>query len=624
MTTLARVDETLARFQGKSPRDSYRQVCDELHVHTQRDIYAMLPEKPAAWHHVYTLELDRSLLGTKGCMAILPIITASTSLRKLSLRSCGLSDEFVIALCSILQSHPSLRSVDISDNQLVTVYSAPHIISVMRHNPNMVLFDVYNTHVGANVGGIIATLGQRNLYNVTHYYQDRYFMMKNLFNYMDADGTGWVLLKSLVLNCPYPVLQEQFVERIAMAKPRKRSDGTISINAFLQLVYMNYKTEAEIGSYARKELDEPYIFLVSNWKQLMRATARYNVQVSEANARGEGPYRPVQLPEDLHRWRLRDFVLSHDDADALVEAMVQLFEHSAVMEEDGGAFKEIAAPEAAAAELDDPAGDKAAAEEDAFGTPAPADGPESDAQKPMVVPVSMLMRAAKSTLIPPASSVKPTYRFYVDRDATYVPEILRNGSRIFSIGRLSAVFGGSGGGANTGASGRASNAGESVISLDPAETGDARHTFSLPPSVVKMIVDFFNKEVGKVPKKKPSSVPDSPRTRRDKAMVKATIPVATFLSAEFVTDMERVCPRFLGDYYTRNALLIEDGTITLQEMVNVLDEMYVQCRIDRVMPLSEIEAMTDPTRDKTMSTVLTGHFAERDEDELSYAEPMEL
>ncbi|GET89004.1 hypothetical protein, conserved [Leishmania tarentolae] len=593
MTTMARVDETLARFKGKSPRDSYKQVCGELNVHMQRDIYATLPEKPMAWHHIYTLDLEKALLGTKGCMAILPIITVSTSMRKLSLRSCGVSDDFVIQLCAALQNHPSLRSVDISDNELVTVYSAPHIIDVMRNNSNMVLFDVYNTHVGSNVGDIIAKLGQRNLENVLHYYEDRYFRMKNLFNYMDADGTGWVVLKSLVLNCPYPVLQEQFVERIAMNKPRKRSDNTININTFLQLVYMNYKTDTEIGTYANKKIDEPYVFVVANWKQLLYAVERYNAR---AAAVGDGAvaHPPVQLPDDLHRWRLRDYIITPEDADALVEGAVQLIEHSMVMKEGRSELEKW--------------GESAEPGTEVHNESHTAENAAEVA--PLLIPITILLRAAKSVLVTPPTAVKPSYTFYTDRDAAYVPEILRNGSRLFSLSRLSCVF-----------SAGASVAGDSTSSADAAQDStDQPHTFSLPPSLVKMVVDFFNREHKKLPTKKQSVIPDSPRTRRDKAMEKAAIPVPTFLSAEFVTDLERVCPRFLADYYARHALLIEDGTITLQEMVNVLDEMYAQCRVDRLISLADIKAMPDPMKDKALASFVTAHFEDRDED-ISFLEP---
>jgi hypothetical protein len=580
---MALVDETLARFDRKSPRDSYKQVCGELGIHMQRDVYAALPEKPMAWHHVETLELERSLLGTKGCMALLPLITVSTSLRKLCLRSCGVSDEFVSGLCFILQNHPSLRSVDVSDNELITVYSAPHIISVMRHNKNLVLFDVYNTHVGENVAGIIENLGRQNLESVLHYYQDRYFQMKNLFNYMDADGTGWVSLKSLVLNCPYPVLQEQFIERIAIKKPRKRSNNTIDINTYLQLVYMNYKTETEIGRMAEGKVDTPYIFMMANWKQVMRAVERYN-------SCNDVSHPHVHLPEDFHRWRLRDYMISNEDADVLVETAVQLVEHAATpmerraTEDEGG--------EAVADHHADRSSDMVKA-----GTP-------------LHISIQTLLQAAKSSLIPPPNTKKPVYQFYRDHDVTYVPRILRDGSRKFSLGGMSALLGGG-----------PSVDGESTVSAGGAvDPDDAPHTFALPPSLVRMIIDFFNREVAKLPKKKMSALPETPRRRRDRELEKSAIPVPAFLAAEFVTPLERVCPRLLADYYARHALLIEEGTITLQEMVNVLDEKYVECRIDRVLSLADVQAMPDPMEHAPTAKFLEAHLKQRDEEELSSAE----
>ena len=590
MTTMALVDETLARFDGKSPRDSYKQVCGELGIHMQRDIYATLPEKPMAWHHIHTLELERSLLGTKGCMALLPLITASTSLRKMSLRSCGVSDEFVTQLCFILQNHPSLRSVDISDNELVTVYSAPHIISVMRTNKNMVFFDVHNTHVGERVAEIIEKLGRQNLDAVLHYYEDRYFKMKDLFNYMDADGTGWVLLKSLVLNCPYPVLQEQFIERIAAKKPRKRSNNTIDINTFLQLVYMNYKTETEIGRMAEKTVDEAYVFIIANWKQVLRAVERYNGAHATVGQR-------VELPEDFHRWRLRDYAITSEEADALVETAVQLFEH-AVTPTNTNAITEAEGEETKKDNHNNVHNSNNGDESDLQQQHPTGAGATTTAH--MHIPIQLLLQAAKSSLVPPAGLEKPVYSFYQNRDIMYVPKVLRNGSRTFSLGGMSALLGG---GATS------SVGGDSAVSVvDPA---DPPHTFALPPSLVRLIVDFFNKEAAKLPKKKTSALPETPRRRRDRAMERSAIPVPAFLSAEFATRLERVCPRLLADYYARHALLIEDGTITLQEMVNVLDEMYVQCRIDRVFSLADVRATPDPMEHSPTAKFLEAHLNER-------------
>lgn len=545
MTTIARIDATLARFDRKSPRDAYKQVCEELDVHYQKAIYNSLPDVPSAFHRIQTLNLEDCLLGSKGCMALLPIILVSTALRRVCLRSCGISDEFVKELCEIAQGHQGIREVDICDNELVTVYSATHIISLMRNNSNMTSFDVEGTHIGTNVANIIAALAQENTTKMTSYYQDNYFKMKDLFNYLDENGYGWVPLKSLLLNCPYPMLQEQFVERIATKKPRKRSDNTISINSFLNLVYMNYKSETEIAQHGESNIDEPYVFMVANWKQIIDAVARYNESSSVT----------VTLEEEgLHRLRIREYLLTNENASELVQGAVNLVADQ--LTERGEELGETVALSAA-----------------------------------------VLVTANKTTYeIPP--STKPVYSFFQVRDANYIPDCMRNGSRIFSMGNLNML--------EQSMQGTFSDIGM----LD----SEASHTFSLPACLVKMIVDFFNREHGKLPRKKESAIPDSPRTKRDKAMEKASIPTETFLAAEFVTDFEKVCPRLLADYFSRYALTIEDTTITLQEMVNVLDELYVQTRIDSILTLSQIQSMENPLKVKKFGEFLQRHLLERDED----------
>ncbi|CCW62573.1 unnamed protein product [Phytomonas sp. EM1] len=592
MTSMAKFDEVLMSFDGKSPRDAYKKTCEELGVHTQAYVYELFPEKVGAFHTINTIELDKCLLGTKGCMALLPIIRVSSILRKISIRGCGVSDEFVKALCEILETHPSVRFVDISDNQLVTVYSAPYIINVMRHNSNLISFEVSGTHVGKNVGNIISDFGQRNVERVTSYYQDRYFKMKDLFNYLDENGTGWVHLKSLVMNCPYPVLQEQFVERIALKKPKKRSDSSISINTFLQLIYMNYKTDVDIAQYlgesktktegenkrgstfgqsssdssVMEPLDEPYLLIVANWKQIIRAVERYNnniVNVGEKPAANNDdsmdflcgigvPNRRVKLPEDFHRLRLRDYLLTDEEASALVTA--------AASEE---AMREV---------QENPASGENA--------------PDKDDEEITLSMLSLLLASKTAFEEPP--NQKPVYQFYKERDASYIPDCVRHGSRLVSLARLSMLD-------------SCKSSRFSMTSMNGNDTvevlGDPPRTFSLPPCLVKAVVNFFNAETAKESQKarrKTLSSTDSPRSRRDKAMEKACIPVSSFLGTEFATEFETILPRLLGDYYARYSLPIEDSTITLQEMVNLLDEMYVVLRVDRLISLAKIMEMEDP------------------------------
>eukprot|EP00796_Vickermania_ingenoplastis_P008045 gene8045-5598_t len=547
MTTMAAVDATLARFNRKSPRDAYKQVCEELGIHYQRDIYNKLPEVPSAWHRIQTLELDGSLLGPKGCMSLLPIILVSTTLRKITLANCGLSDEFVIELCQILQGHQSVRSVDISNNELVSIFCASSIISLMKNNSNMIAFETAGTHLGDNVANIISQLGARNRKMVSSYYTDNYFKLKNLFGYLDENGEGWVLLKSLIMNCPYPILQEQFVERIAKVNPRKRSDNTISVNTFMSLVYMNYKTEGEILDHSNKTIDEPYVFMVANWKQILSAVERYN----------EDAAQQVVLPDDLHRIRLKDFLLTNEDADSIVKTAVKLQEDHDL---DQNARQE---------------------------------GSE------IKIDSLILLQAAQTGFVYPMT--RPFYQFFQEHDASYVPEIMRNGSRLFDMNALASM--------NAAKASRSSNAG-----TDPVCPDDPPHSWNLPSSVLKLVVEYFNQVYTKLPKKKESAgPPPSPNAQKDKAMEKSAIPIESLLSVTFETDFETLLPAKLANFYAYYSIPTADSTITLQEMVNVLDELYVQITVDKVLSNDVIEAIENPFAVAEYADFLAEHLLGRED-----------
>lgn len=551
MTTLARVDEALNRFNRKSPRDAYRQVCEEMGVACQKQVYHKLPDAPSAWHRVVSMELDNILLGTKGCLALLPCILVSTSLRKISLRGCGVSDDFVKELCEILQSHPTVRSVDLSFNDLVTVYSAASIISLIKNNSNMVGFEVEGTHLGHNVGNIIAGLGDYNRKRVAEYYVDQYFKLKDMFGYLDEDGKGWVQLKSLALNCPYPAVQEQFSERITKVKPKKRSDGKIDVNTFLNLVYMNYKTEKEISQHASSTVDEPYVFMVANWKQILSAVHRYNQNEEQGKPR-------VVLPDNLHRLRVKDFLFTNEEADKVIQYAVREYERCKAVEEENSEKR-------------------------------------AEDNNTIALTAAHLIRASHTSFSHP--QMRPVYQFFQERDPAYIPDAIRNGSRVFSIGSLPISAGGS-------ISGE-----EALNALD-----ELPHTWRLPSSIANQAVKYFTEELSKVPIKKVSVIPDSPRTQKDKSMERPAIPIERFLAATFGSGFEAIRPILLRDYFQRVGLPIEDCTITLQEIVNILDEFYVELTVDKTITMEQMEEFENPLKVPVYSDMLSKHLLDRDED----------
>lgn len=569
MTTGAQVDATLARFNRKSPQDAYKQVCEELQIHYQRQIVNQLPDTPSAWHRLRTLDMEDAVLGPKGCMALLPCILVSTSLRRISLENTGLTDQFVLDLCSILQSHPSMRSVNIRNNELVSVFCASAIISVIKQNPNIIAFDAEGTHLGTHVCRIINSLAEDNRKRVANYYEDKYFNLKNLFTYLDTDGKGWVLLKSLVLNCPYPILQEQFVERISKKKPKKRSDNKIQVNTFMSLVYMNYKTEVEIVQRAKQAVDEPYVFMVANWKQIISSAMSYNEE-NEAK---------VVLPPDLHRLRIKDLLLTNDEADQILFSAVS-YQCSAGREDTET---------------------------------------QSSSFNPNYTELSVaaLQQATRNCLARIRDS-RPKYVFFEERDLSHVPDALMNGSRMLSIRSLPTMMPT---GTNSSETMDTSSAirSPSIASYNSgratvvADEKDPQRTWQLAPSMVNLILDFFNKTSQKSNIKKSCTIVEKPTGKND-LKDKASIPTHVFLDTVFETDFEYLKPSLLANYFAYYSLPVQDSTITLQEIANVMDEMYTEISVDKIFTNEMIEALENPLEKEEYAEFFGNHLVEREFD----------
>lgn len=573
MTTGALVDETLARFNRKSPQDAYKQVCEERGIHYQRDVFNLLPDVPSAWQRVLTLDLAETVLGPKGCMALLPCILVSTNLRKISLPNTGLTDPFVSEMCSLLQSHPSVRHINIRDNELVSIFSASPIITLIKVNSNVMSFEAGGTHLGENVCHIIASLAEKNHKLVSTYYEDKYFKLKNLFAYLDTNGKGWVQLKSLVLNCPYQVLQDQFMERIAKRKPKKRSDLRVQVNSFMSLVYMNYKTEEEITQYAARKIEDPYVFMVSNWFQILSAVETYNEENEEK----------VAIPSDLHRLRIKDLLLTNEEADQILFTAVML-QHSVNREKEGDnprLSSDSNAPEEGRVELS----------------------------------VAMLLQASRKCLAF-VRDRRPKQVFYEDRDLAHMSDAQRNRSRLLSLQS-----------AGTGMTGRnslceslensirrQSTSGTSCtsgVATAPVDEKDLPHTWQLSPTMVSLVVDFYRTYLAKFDGKKSSSTLDKPVV---KVLLQgsAGIPTQSFLDTVFESDFEYLKPSLLSNYYAYYSLPIQDSTITLQEMVNVLDELYTEVSVDKVLSLDSILALRNPLEMEEYAEFLGNHLVERD------------
>ena len=93
---------------------------------------APIAQKPHLKIHV--IDLSRTYLGPAGCAALVPVVAACRRLAHLRLDGCGLSHSVALSLIEILRVHPSLREVDLRNNDLGTTVGQQLLRLVLTEN----------------------------------------------------------------------------------------------------------------------------------------------------------------------------------------------------------------------------------------------------------------------------------------------------------------------------------------------------------------------------------------------------------------------------------------------------------------------------------------------------------
>mmetsp|Transcript_35766 Transcript_35766/g.41721 ORF Transcript_35766/g.41721 Transcript_35766/m.41721 type:complete len:500 (-) Transcript_35766:224-1723(-) len=494
MTTVYKHKMLMLSFQGRSPKEIYADSCEEHHVRIQKSLYEELSALADDFGKLQHLLCAEIAFGVRGSLALMPIIQVSRNLRRVDLKGCGLTDEFVTGLVEALQEHPTIRTIDLSNNPFITVHSGRGLVKMAELNPNIVSCALEGTHVGANVARVIASRCESNRVRLTSYFADDYFRMKDLFNAVDADGSGWVHIKNIVGSVSAPILQERLVERIALKRPKKRSDNCIHVNTFMELVYLNYKTLLEINERCQDvTTDVTAMNIKRNWKRLLVALEKHSLNASL-----------------LNKVRIRDVLLSE------LESM-EIIDHAVT----------IAADEA----------EEIAATTSGNGDQQPA-APTVEARH--------VMHALKQ-MFPPMPLAPKTYGFLKERPDDYISPLLRNGSRCISITDVSSA------------------SATPALSTLGEEDEDPVHTWRLPPVMVRAVIDLFasNKEMS----------------------------VDQLLDGSPATELEYLRLSGLCGKFAQYSIPTDVSMITVQEVVNMVDEYYDVLRVDKHFTLDQIKEM---------------------------------
>jgi hypothetical protein len=490
MTTIYKNSLLLQSFKGRSPRQIYVDACREHNVRPQNALCELLSNIPDDFGKSQAISCPHILFGVRGCLALIPVIQSAHALRRLDLRGCGLTDEFIHPMVEALQDHPNIRSIDLSDNLYITVYSGKFIVKMVEQNQNIIQCRLDNTHIGANVAKVIDSRCQSNKMTVKTYFADEYFRMKNTFTVVDADGSGWVHIKNIIGSVTTPMVQERLLERIAIKRPKKRADHCINVNTFMELVYINYKSVVEIYDRAQDQEDTAAETIKKNWAKVLKALHEENLTCSNLSA-----------------WRIRNFSLSDDDAKELVQK--------------------------------------------ASHNPAPEDPRGRD------VSAGALLRVARERFPNPPPEPKGYY-FLKERADDYVSPVLRSGSRIVSVNDLAS-------GTQTPSASQygADDRGEHAL-----EDDDPPHTWKLSGPMVKSIVELFGDKMDVV---------------ADQLL-------------EWKPQGELEYLRVVGacSDFARHSLPTDVTVLTLQEVVNMLDEYYDVLRVDKKFSLETVMRLASP------------------------------
>jgi hypothetical protein len=576
MTTVYKHKLLMMSFQGRSPRQIYCDACEEHNVRVQKSLRDELSNTADDFGKLQHLVCSGIAFGVRGCLALVPVVQCSRNLRRVDLKGCGVTDEFVAHLVEALQEHPTIRTIDLSDNVFITVHSGKGLVKMAELNPNIVACDLSNTHVGTNIAKVVTSRCEANRFRLVSYFADDFFRMKDLFNGVDADGSGWVHIKNIVGSVNAPILQERLIERIALKRPKKRADNCIHVNTFMELVYLNYKTMQEIQERASDNADPVAMAIKTNWKLIINAMRSHAATCS-----------------GLTKFRVREMVLSRTEAEELVVMAMDLATAKSnatsprAADSSRGAAVAAAPPSHEAAPVTATNFDE---ELDRDGTVDQSNnnahrGDEKTTTPPTVAVADQTTRggaaavlfdihpkefiAAFKQLFPPLPSAPKSYDFLKERADDYVSPLLRQGSRCVSITDMS------------------SNATPALSQLGE-EDDDPIHSWKLPPPMVREIIKIFHPHHFAADGAESTSGSSSSKVA---AIPQRDLVIDQILDTMPSTELEFIRVAGLCSKFAQYSIPTDVSTVSLQEVVNMLDENFDVVRVDKSFTYGQIEQM---------------------------------
>lgn len=145
----------MSHYAGLSLREIYTRQCEVVKCKRNSGVCAALPNLPHQSSLFITLDLSSNFVGPRGVLPVVEVIRCAPALQRVKLAAQRLDNAAVETLCHVLQTHPTVYHLDVSDNPLTDVAGGA-LLMLAQMNRRVTNIDVYGTLIQPVVEAQIA------------------------------------------------------------------------------------------------------------------------------------------------------------------------------------------------------------------------------------------------------------------------------------------------------------------------------------------------------------------------------------------------------------------------------------------------------------------------------------
>ncbi|KAJ9465241.1 putative serine/threonine-protein kinase roco5 [Diplonema papillatum] len=127
----------MSTYAGFSIADVYKFHCEKMRLREISGVSKCLPRKQDDFGLVAELDLSCMHLGDIGCYGVLEAVRVCWNCVVLRLAGCGLTNDVARLVAQVGMTHPTLRTLDVSDNPFLSAPAGEQLLLMARRNPNV-------------------------------------------------------------------------------------------------------------------------------------------------------------------------------------------------------------------------------------------------------------------------------------------------------------------------------------------------------------------------------------------------------------------------------------------------------------------------------------------------------